>query len=457
MAASGYAAGARNAAAGAREKAASGANALAGAAAGAPAAIAGGSAAAGGGIASETGDDFWAKSGSRAFGAARHFAIILLAALVLFAGYRIATADFVNANERYGHVPAAEAKVTGIISERVFAGVLYVTFGADVIRGIGDGRLTATQARQSDGNKMVEVGDKVVVSRSWDPVKKQANGFEPFSFVAYLRTDKIMLFGGAFVALLILFCRKKGLNALLSLGMTLAAIVAFFIPSLLSGKNIYASAVAVCVFSILATLLIVYGINEKSFAAAAGCFGGVIFAGAITLGMNRALGITGILNFNSRQLLVVYSETPIDLKAIVFASIIIGAVGAIMDASMSISSSLWELKAKAPGLTFGGIFQSGVNIGRDLLGTMADTLVLAYVGNSLPFVLVHIVYSRSFVEFANKEIVIVELLNIITGSFGVLLSMPFTALVCAMLYSRRRRAPASGQLEISGRAPAVGG
>jgi uncharacterized membrane protein len=281
------------------------------------------------------------------------------------------------------------------------------------------------------------------VSREWDVIEKKPNNFAPFRFVSYLRIDKIAIFGGAFIALLLVFCRKKGLKALLSLGLTFASIIAIFIPSLLSGKNVYVSAVIVCVFSIAVTLFTVNGINEKSFAAAAGCFGGVISAGVLTLVMNWALGLSGLLNFNSRQLLVVYSETPIDLRAVMFASIIIGAVGAIMDTAMSISSSLWELRANAPDLTFNGIFQSGVNIGRDLLGTMADTLVLAYVGNSLSFVLIHIVYSKSFAEFINKEIVIFEALNIITGSFGVLLSMPLTALICAALYSKKR-APAAG-------------
>ena len=153
--------------------------------------------------------------------------------------------------------------------------------------------------------------------------------------------------------------------------------------------------------------------------------------------MNRVLGLTGWINSESAHLANLPTENPIDLKAIIFAGIIIGAVGAIMDVAVSISSALWELKAQAPKLSFGGIFKSGVNIGRDIMGSMTNTLVLAYIGSSLTVILLLIVYAASFTELLNREMVIIELLQSLVGSMGILLTMPLTALVCAVLYTKK--------------------
>jgi uncharacterized membrane protein len=156
--------------------------------------------------------------------------------------------------------------------------------------------------------------------------------------------------------------------------------------------------------------------------------------GIITVIMDKVLFLTGIVDENSRYLANLPLETSIDLRAIVFSGIIIGAMGAIMDVSMSISSSLWELKEKAGNITFEALFRSGLTIGRDIMGSMANTLILAYIGTSLSVVLILSVYSDSLVTLFNMEMITLEILQALAGSFGILLAMPLTAFFCATIY-----------------------
>lgn len=282
--------------------------------------------------------------------------------------------------------------------------------------------------------RMPETGDRVILS-SFD-------SFE-WHFVDYVRINRVAVLGAIFVALLLLFGRTKGLNSILALGFTCIAVFAVLIPSILSGGNIYAATIIVCAFSIIVTIFLVNGISRKSLAAVSGCLGGVIVAAVITLVMNNLLWLTGVVSGEEMSLLHLPLDEPIDLRAIIFGGILIGAVGAVMDVAVSISSALWEVKEQAPKLAFRDIYKSGVNIGRDIMGSMTNTLVLAYIGSSLSVVLLLIVFSGSYIELLNQELVIVELLQAIIGSLGILMTMPLTALICAALYSKK---PGSGSL-----------
>lgn len=256
-------------------------------------------------------------------------------------------------------------------------------------------------------------------------------------FNGHLRTNKMLGLGILFVLCVLFFGRKKGFNTLLSLGLTFGAIFAVFIPSILSGKNIYVMAALVCVYTTIMTLLIVIGFNKKAFTAAIGCLSGIVITGIITLIMNSLLSLTGIVDEHSRFLLTLQTDNQINLRAVIFAGITIGAMGAIMDVAISISSALWELKEKAKIIKFETLFRSGLNIGRDIFGTMANTLILAYIGTSLSVVILLGVYSNSLLELFNSEMIVVEILKALAGSFGILFAMPLTAFFCAVFYPEK--------------------
>ncbi len=283
-------------------------------------------------------------------------------------------------------------------------------------------------------NKEVESGDKILLYNI-----SGGSGSSVWNFAQYIRTDALKWLGIVFLFLLLVFGRMKGLNTVISLLFTCLAVFCVFIPSVISGHNIYLWSIITCIFTIIMTHLIVTGIGKKSFAAMAGCICGVLLSGVLTLFMDNFLKLTGMVNEEASYLTMVNTENPIDLKAVIFAAIIIGAMGAIMDVSMSIASSLLEIYQKSKTRTIKGLIKSGFTIGRDIMGTMANTLVLAYIGSSLSTALLLVTYNTSLLELLNREMVVVEILQALVGSLGILLAIPLTSVICGFLYNAQRK------------------
>ena len=369
-------------------------------------------------------------------------ALVLFAVLFLYVGNRVTAGGLGLFDPEYGF-PTAEARVTRIldVSEDIIdahMSTVSIKFEARILSGAGargeiiEGRQNIFSLYYCLATREVSAGDRVILIWNWD---------DGWHLGSYVRINRVIIFGCIFIALLFIFGRVKGLSAVIALGLTCTAVFAVFIPAVLSGRNIYISAALVCVYSVVVTLFMVNGMNRKSLAAVAGCFGGIIVIAALSLIMGDVLDLTGIVDGTAEDLLFLPLDEPLNLRAIIFAGIMIGAVGAIMDVAMSIATALWEIKQRAPGLDFAGLYKSGINMGKDIVGTMANTLVLAYTGGSLSIILLLLVWSNSLAELMNLELVITELLKAITGIFGILLTMPLTALVCAALFASDKAPP----------------
>ncbi|MCL2238751.1 MAG: YibE/F family protein [Defluviitaleaceae bacterium] len=310
---------------------------------------------------------------------------------------------------------------------------VFTTFRAR-IRG-GELRGTEVTAEQLTSTRWllavreVEVGDRVLLFYD------QFSGHHRFH--DYIRINYVIYLGALFLVLVVLFGKRKGLNSLIALGFTCMAVFSVFVPAILSGRNIYATTIITCAFVIISTLLTVVGLNKKALSSMLGCMGGVLLAGIIMLVMDRFLNLTGLIDDDTRYLRMLGNN--ININAIIFASVTIGAMGAIMDVAMSIASSLWEVRIARGASNFHGLFTAGINIGKDILGTMLNTLILAYIGSSLSTILLIIAHTNSYVELFNREMVIVELLRALTGSFGMFLAIPLTAALCGFLYSKSMR------------------
>lgn len=369
--------------------------------------------------------------------------VIVVSALLLIIGNRIATTNLDLFSEEFAQ-DVLKAKVLEIesrdvnsysLDETVSIESIDITFRAKVLNGyLKDEVISATQSIDgfiAKNAAEVEVGDKVLLVLA-DP--------DEFSwyFMEYVRSDKLIILAICFVLALFFYGRFKGVNTILSLAYTCGAVFFVFIPAILSGKNIYLWTILVCIYSVLTTYILVIGFTKKSVAAAIGCLSGILLTGLLTVVMDKVLELSGILDEDSVYLTYLPTENPIDLRAIIFAAILIGAMGAIMDVSMSIASSLWEIKEESASPTRGSLFKSGMNIGRDVLGTMANTLILAYIGSSLSVVLLLSVYSSSVLYLFNREMIVVEILQSLVGSFGLLFAMPLTSLVSAFLYTEKK-------------------
>lgn len=310
-----------------------------------------------------------------------------------------------------------------------------IVFEAEFISGERKGEVVLASQFNDEFTRMkdVEPSDKVLLYPSTDE-----SASAPWTMGDYLRTDWLMILAGAFLFLLVLFGQKKGVNTVLSLTLTGMAVFLVFIPSVLSGFNIYASSILICAYVILMTLAIVGGFNRKSAAAAMGCFSGVLISGLLTVIMDGLLNLNGMTDEHSFYLLNINQDNPIDLKAIVFAAIIIGAMGAIMDVSISIASSLWELFEQVENPSASQLIRSGFAIGRDMMGTMSNTLILAYIGSSLSLVLLLMAYSPPLLSLLNREMIVAEILQTLVGSIGILCTIPMTSFICAFMYTKKR-------------------
>ena len=273
----------------------------------------------------------------------------------------------------------------------------------------------------------IRVGDRVILSFSGLTNR--------FLFIEYERINYIIVLAFFLGLIFIVLGRMKGIAAIVALIITCLAIFLVLVPAILSGRNIYVVSIAVTIFSIGTTLAIVAGKTKKSLAAFIGCISGVFLASIIMYSMDIFLNLTGLIDTETRSLVYFQTDYAINIRAVIFAGVIIGASGAITDVAMSISSALWEVQKN--NTTKKELFKSGIEIGKDILGTMLNTLILAYIGTSLSLILLIQSHTTSFLELFNTEMIIVELLRSIVGSFGMLAAVPVTALICSIFYNEK--------------------
>lgn len=309
-------------------------------------------------------------------------------------------------------------------------------FDAQILRGERKGQIISVVQLIDNvttfGVEPVDVGDQIFAYSQTDGDSLLWNAGD------YYRSGQIGWLLGFFCLALLIFGRKKGFNTVLSLGLTSIAVFAVFVPSIIAGKDPYFWSCLTCLYVIAMTLALVSGYSRKSLASALGCAGGVLVAGVMTLLCSWTMKLTGFLDDDSLYVYLMNPDQPIDLKAIIFAANIIGALGATMDVAMSLSSSLYELSEQAPDLSFRELFLSGIHIGQDIMGTMANTLVLAYIGSSLSTVLLFLSYQASLLQLLNRELIVVELLQALSGSIGILFTIPISAFISSLLYCRNQ-------------------
>ncbi len=273
----------------------------------------------------------------------------------------------------------------------------------------------------------VKAGDKILLYNEINYENESK-----WYFVEYSRITPVIILGLIFFGLILLFGKLKGVKTIISLIITCLSIFIVFIPAVLGGQNIYAWTIVTCAVITFSTVMIVYGYSKKTLATALGCIGGVLVAGILTLIMDGVLKITGFVDEDALYLNQL--NPAIDLKAIIFGGILIGAIGAIMDVSIDIASSLFEVADKLEKPDFKTIMKSGLNIGKDIMGTMTNTLILAYIGSSLSVVLLLTASNHSLVYLFNLEMIVVEILQALVGSIGILTVIPLTSCICGGLY-----------------------
>ena len=239
-----------------------------------------------------------------------------------------------------------------------------------------------------------------------------------------------------FAAALIIVGKKNGFKALITLGITVGLIFGIFLPCIIQGFNPILLALAVCSAATVITLFIISGNNKKTYTAIMGTIGGVIIAGLFAYSAGKILMLTGLGNEDAQLLAFIPQHRKIDYQGLLFAGIMIGALGAVMDVAMSISSAMWEIISVSPDISKKQLIKSGMNIGRDIIGSMSNTLILAYVSTSIPVLLLFILFSNGFTEIINLELLASEVLRAVAGSIGLICTIPITVRLVGKLHHK---------------------
>lgn len=273
----------------------------------------------------------------------------------------------------------------------------------------------------------LKLNDRVLIL-----LKKWKDGtYEGFA-TDYVRNDHMLWFIIIFAAAIIAIGKWKGLRAIISLAFTVGAIFYILIPFSLQGWNPLWLAIGICAIVTVVTILIISGINKKAFSAIIGTLGGVIFAALIAFIISKISLLTGLSGEDARILYV--NKPELNFFNIFFASIIIGALGAIMDVGMSISSSVFEIAENNKKLNGAELFKSGMNVGKDIMGTMSNTLILAYVGSAMPLLMLFSLNNFNTFQIMNFDFMAAEIVRSLSGSFGLLLAIPITAFTASFLF-----------------------
>ena len=278
-------------------------------------------------------------------------------------------------------------------------------------------------------------GDKVVLHV--EPVSDTISTPDDVDFfIADIKRDnQIYVFTGIFFALLLLIGKKKGLTSIISIFSTIALVFFMLMPMILNGFCPIASAVLTGILSTIITIYLVGGFNSKSSSAIIGTALSLIFAGGLSM---LAIYFAHLTGFAGEDNMFLYTARPdLNFTGILAASMIISALGALMDTAVSIASTVNEIYETDKTLTIKQLFKSGMNVGRDIIGTMSNTLILVYLGGALPLVLLS--NNIDMNKFFNLNQVATEILSALTGSIAILACVPATAIIAAYLIKRSKQ------------------
>ena len=259
------------------------------------------------------------------------------------------------------------------------------------------------------------------------------DGFITSSIMSYERSGLVILLVTVFIAMVILFGKSKGVASVAALIVTLLNVVFLFMPMLINGSPAILAAIIVVLLSTFYTMVVLNGFCLKSYIATFCCTACTAFAGLLAWLVSLIWGVSTLNTPEIEDLLFVTENTGFRVDNLLTAGILIASMGAVMDTCMSIVSSLFELKAQNPSMTTKQLLQSGMNIGKDIMGTMTNTLILAFVGSSINLVLIYYMYCMPAISLLNTDFIIVEIVKGIISSMAVVISIPVATFMTSRL------------------------
>ncbi|MBP2368717.1 YibE/F family protein [Pseudonocardia parietis] len=320
---------------------------------------------------------------------------------------------------------------------------------ADCAPGSGDGACTGVTVTMTDGprsgRELVQLVPNEPSSPRFtvgDPVSLAWSGGNPdeagsYQLNDFQRSSALAWLAAAFALSVVLLGRLRGLAALVGLLLSFAVLLWFVLPSILSGNPPLAVAVTGACLIMFAVLYLTHGFSARTSCAVLGTLASLALIGVLGSAFTAAARLTGLDDTTANLIGTLGPGVPIDPRGLVLAGLVIGALGALDDVTVTQASAVWELGAANPGLGARELFTAGMRIGRDHVASAVNTLVLAYAGAALPLLLLFTVAAGGVSEVLTSQDVATEIVRTLVGSIGLVAAVPVTTGLAALVVARR--------------------
>jgi uncharacterized membrane protein len=305
-----------------------------------------------------------------------------------------------------------------------------------VLEGPDQGSTSELLLSGTSGPVSAKAGERVRIFKTPPPppgtdVTEQ---LPPYSFADFDRRAPMFWLGIAFVLLLLVTGRFSGARALVGLAASLLVLLKFVVPSILEGNSPVEVALIGSFAVLLVTIPVCYGIGPKAIAAWLGTAASLLIAVELA---STFVDRTHLSGASSEEAIFLSSYTSgVSLHGLLLAGMIVAALGVLCDLTVSQASTVIALRRASPSLGVGGLFRGALDVGHDHIAATVNTLVFAYAGASLPVLLIFSMGGTTFTDAINSEAVAEEVVATLIGSIGLILSMPITTGLAALLAVR---------------------
>ena len=277
-----------------------------------------------------------------------------------------------------------------------------------------------------------EVGMRVIA---------EVNESDDSLYVTVYSQDRTWMLYAIVLLFLITLCiigGRQGLNSAVALVFTFVCIVFLFLPMIYRGISPIFAAVVVAVLTTFVTMYLIGGLSSKSVTSMIGTVAGVGISAVLAVLFGRLTGISGYNVSDIEQLEYVGQMTDVRIGELLYAGILISALGAVMDVAMSVASTISEIHYRNPELSRKELFTSGIRVGKDMMGTMSNTLILAFTGSSINTLVFMYVYGYTSTQITNMYSIGIEVIQGISSTMGVILTVPIVSVICAWHLKARK-------------------
>ena len=246
----------------------------------------------------------------------------------------------------------------------------------------------------------------------------------------------IYIFALLYLLALCVIGGKQGIKGCLGLIFTFFCVIFVYLPLVYLRFSPFWAAVFICFLTTLVTMYLIGGPTKKTCAATLGTLAGVVLAGLSAWCFSKASGISGYNVSDIETLMTLWNTNRIQVGGLLFSGLLISCLGAVMDVAMSISSAIDEIYKQNTSLTRKELFKAGMRVGRDMMGTDSNTLILAFAGSSVSTLLLDYAYGLPYQQIINSNNIGIAIMQGLAGSFGIVLSVPLTVLICTVLFHK---------------------